>query len=349
MSDFYNWEKTLSYDADVTMVIGNRGIGKTFGLRLHCVKKFLKDGYRFVEICRYKNELADVSDGYFDKLARMPELEDYTFRTDAHKGYIAKKTDGKLEWRLICYFVALTDQQKKKKKTFDNVKYLIFDESVLDKHDRYHTYLPNEFITVANLIDTVSRERPGVKGLKPRLFLLGNACDLANPYFAAYKVTSDLDYGYRWYAGKTFLLHYVSDNEYAMEKMEQTVAGRMFAAAGAGQVEVFNEFQTVSMEFVKKRPPHATFGYSILLNGRTFGIWLDSRNGLYFVSNKVDRQSSRTYYLTADDARINYIAARRITPIMQVLKEAYYYGMIRYETIQVKSDFRKVLEFFGVT
>ena len=46
MADFYDWNKTLSYDADVTMVIGAKGIGKTFGLRKQCIKDFLRDGSR---------------------------------------------------------------------------------------------------------------------------------------------------------------------------------------------------------------------------------------------------------------------------------------------------------------
>lgn len=350
MADFYDWGKTLSYDADVTMVIGNRGIGKTFGLRKHCVSKFIKNGYRFVEICRYKNELSDVADGYFDKLARLPEFEDYTFKTDAQKGYIAKRVDeGKPIWQQICYFVALTDQQKKKKKTFDNVKYLIFDESILDKHDRYHSYLPNEYLTLANLVDTVSRERADTDSIKPRLFLLGNACDLANPYFAAYRVTSDLTFGYRWYAGKTFLLHYVQDMDYAHEKLEGTVAGRMFANANGGAVEVFNEFQMENNEFVKPKPPHATFAYGVILNKMKFGVWIDDRNGLYHISPKIPKNSDRMFYLSTEDARINYLAAKKASPLMQGLKEAYYFGIIRYENVMVKADFKNVLAYFGVT
>ena len=38
MADFYDWQKTLSYDADVTMVIGTRGVGKTFGLRTQFIR-----------------------------------------------------------------------------------------------------------------------------------------------------------------------------------------------------------------------------------------------------------------------------------------------------------------------
>ena len=49
-SKYYGWERTLSYDADVTMVIGARGIGKTFGLRMQCIRDLIRDGSRFCEV-----------------------------------------------------------------------------------------------------------------------------------------------------------------------------------------------------------------------------------------------------------------------------------------------------------
>ena len=63
MKKYYDWEKTLSYDADVTMVIGARGVGKTFGLRRQFIRDYLRHEWRFVEVTRYKNELSGVSDG----------------------------------------------------------------------------------------------------------------------------------------------------------------------------------------------------------------------------------------------------------------------------------------------
>ena len=155
MADFYDWNKTLSYDADVTMVIGARGIGKTFGLRKQCIKDFLRDGSRFVEITRYNNELSGVSDGYFNRLSSLPDFSDYVFKSDARYAYIADKdeTKKKPEWKLIGYFVSLSSAQRMKKRTFDHVRRLIFDEAILERSDRYHRYLPNEFGTLANLVE----------------------------------------------------------------------------------------------------------------------------------------------------------------------------------------------------
>ena len=366
MAEYYDWHKTLSYDADVTMVIGSRGVGKTFGLRMQCIRDWIKDGSRFVEVVRYKNELSGVSDGYFNRVGDQPDFDDYIFRTDARYAYIAKKPEEneaendtkipkqKVEWHLIGYFIALSDAQRMKKRTFDHVRRIIFDESVLEKTDRYHHYLPNEFGVLANLVDTVSRERADTDGIRPRVYLLGNACDLANPYFAAYKVGTDLKFGYRWYANKTFLLHYVDAGEYAAEKLTGTVAGRMMQGTSAAKVAIANEFIGVSKEFVSRKPSRAKFSFGIVCEGKKYGIWVDVTGGYYYVTSTLPKDAGKPdfpkpiYALTADDNRVNYIAASRATKTLSYFSEMYYLNLVRYDSVQTKADFRVVLAMFGI-
>lgn len=357
MPNYYDWHKTLSYDADVTMVIGPRGVGKTFGLRKQCIKDFLKDGSRFAEIVRFKTELSGVADGYFNRLQELSDFEDYIFRTDARYGYIAKKPteneDGKKvkpDWQLITYFVALTDAQRMKKRTFNKVRRIIFDESILESTDRYHNYLPAEFGVLANLVDTISRERADVASLRPRVYLLGNACDLSNPYFTAYGVGTDLTYGYRWYSNKTFLLHYVESGEYGREKAIGTVAGRMMQGTVAGKIAIDNEFVGTNTEFVRSKPSRAKFTFGIKCNGKTFGVWVDLQGGLYYVTGTIPNNTEKPIYaLTVDDNKINYIAARSATKTLSYFKEAYYLNLLRYQTVAVKHDFiEEVLKKFGI-
>lgn len=353
MAKFYDWDKTISYDADVTAVIGARGIGKTFGLRKQCINDYLKRGYRFVEVVRYKVELSDVADGYFDRLAHLDEFEDYEFKTDSKYMYIAKKdsenADKKLAWHVMGYFVALSEMQKKKKKTFDNVRRIIFDEFILERWDRFHTYLPNEPMILANMVDTVSRERADTDGVKPRVYLLANACDLANPYFAFYHVGTDLDFGFRWFNSKTFLLHYVDSGSYATEKLEGTVAGKMMGNSEAGKVAAFNKFVGYTQDFVQSKPARAKFNFGIVCNGRKYGIWLDMTEGLYYISEKIPNNTNRVIYsLTNADSALNYIAAKRASGVFRIFSEAYYMGLIRYETLLLKNDFAKVLQMFGI-
>lgn len=353
MAEFYDWGKTLAYDADVTMVVGARGIGKTFGLRKQCVKDWIKDGSTFVETTRFKNELADVADGYFNRLAELPEFFNYEFRTDARYGYIANKdevaSNGKPIWHLICYFVALNEGQKKKKKTFNKVRRIIFDEAILDNDDIYHNYLRNEFMKLADLVDTVSRERADTESIRPRVYLLGNALDIKNPYFAHYRVSTKLEYGYRWYKNKTFLLHYVRDDEYSKEKRSGTVAGRMLEGTTAGNISVNNEFMLANDEFVQRKPANAKYMFGIVCNSHKFGIWCDYEEGCYCVSNKIPKGATNPIYsLTRADYSANYMAAKRADPVMKTLIDFWYLGLITYDTVQLKVDFAEVLELYGV-
>lgn len=362
MAEYYDWHKTLSYDADVTMVIGARGVGKTFGIRTQCIRDWIKDGSRFVEVCRFKNELSGVSDGYFNRTGNQEEFSDYIFRTDARYAYIAKKpeeTDEKEKkakpiWHLIGYFIALSDAQKMKKRTFDKVRRIIFDESILESSDRYHHYLPNEFGILANLVDTVSRERADTFSIRPRVYLLGNACDLANPYFAAYGVGTDLKFGYRWYSNKTFLLHYVDAGEYAKEKLAGTVAGRMMQGTSAAKIAIDNEFIGVTNEFVSRKPSRAKFSFGIVCDGKEYGIWVDIQGGLYYVTNKLPKDAKNEgfgkpiFALTVDDNKVNYIAAKRANKTLSYFADMYYLNLVRYDSAQTKSDFRNVLAMFGI-
>ena len=349
---FYDWEKTLSYDADVTMVVGARGIGKTFGLRMQCIKDFLRDKSRFCEITRYKNELSGVSDGYFNRLEKLPQFKNYVFKTDAKTAYIAERPEDdneKPKWEQIGYFVALSDAQRLKKRTFDNVRRLIFDEAIIERSDRYHRYLPNEFGVLANVVDTVSREREDTECLRPRVYLLANACDLANPYFAAYGVGTDLTFGYKWYSGKTFLLHYADPGEYSAEKLRGTVAGRMFANTTAGAIAVSNAFAHENRDFIKPKTKNAKFSFGIVLNGMKYGIWLDSKEGLYYVTGKFPANTGMPIYsLTRSDASTNYMAVSRLSTQMRYVNDMFYYKLLRYENESIMVGFGEVLQYFGI-
>lgn len=359
MSKYYDWAKTLSYNADVTMVISARGFGKTYGLRKQVIIDYIKHGWRFVEIVRFKNELSDVSDGYFSRVGKEEEFKNYMFKTDSRYAYIADAiTDDDLdvtgkkvkpEWHVIGYFVALSEAQKKKKKTYDSVRRLIFDEAIIEKSDRYHNYLPNEYGILAGLVDTVSRERKDVNGVKPRLYLLANACDLVNPYFIRYGVTADISFGYRWYDNKTFLLHYVEPGEYGEEKSDNTVAGRMLKGTVEGKVAAMNEFVIPQSDFVHKKPGRAKFQFGIAFNNKIYGIWVDYTEGYYYVSYKIPNNTDKPILaLTVADSRVNYINANKFNRILKQFAEIYWYGIVRYESAEIQTEFCSVLSLFGV-
>lgn len=349
MPNYYDWNKTLAYDADITMVVGSRGIGKTYGLRLQAIRDYIKKGYRFVEVVRFKTELSGVQNGYFNRITSNAEFNGYFFKTDNNMAFIGtKEEDNKIHYNLIGYFVALSQSQQLKKRTFDNVKRIIFDEAVLDKNDRYHRYLPREFSTLANIVDTVSRERPDIDCIKPRLYLLGNALDVMNPYFMAYDIGVP-EFGYSWHKSKTMLLHYVKDDEYSKNKAINTVAGRMLNGTEEGSISNDNEFARVNDDFIMKKTKQAKFSFGIIYNNYKYAVWEDWINGYYFVTTKIPNNSAGPIFsLTLNDNRLNYIAAKKAENALKGFTEMHYAGIIRYESIPVRERFKEILSLFGV-
>ena len=347
MLRYYDWGRTLTYSqAYITMVISARGFGKTYGLRKQAIRDFLKDGSRFVEIVRYKNELEGedaIQNGYFDKLIEKGEFPDYVFKVQGTKAYIAKASDDKPKWELIAYFVALSSMQKAKKRTFANVRKVIFDEFIIDKRTRIR-YLPDECSLFVNMIDSLARQEAGTE-TKVRAFLLGNACDLINPYFVRFGIDSQPESGFHWYAGKKVLLHYCVDESY-QEAKKNTLVGFLVKGTKEESVIVGNEFRLSDTYDIESKPDHARYEYTIIFKGTEFAFWLDSSEGRYFINDRTVPEGSYIA-VTREDNSVNTMMLKRNHSFITGLGELYRADCLRFETESIRERFMELLSFVG--
>lgn len=346
---FYDWEKTFSYDADITVIIGGRGIGKTYGMRLANVRQYLKTGERFCEICRYSKEVKDVGEGYFDRIETNNEFPNHIFKFEKDRFYISERPAGneKPTWELIGYIVGLTSQQSLKKRTFDKVRHIVMDEAVLERSDKYHKYLPNEFLTFANLISTLLREVPG-QPTRGRVYLLGNACDLLNPYLQELGVNSAPKYGYSWFKSKTVLLHYVPPVESERSKTD-TLVGRMLAGKQEAEKVFDNVFSDAGLDYVEQKPSNAKFRYGIAFQDMRFGVWADWSRGKFYINRTIPNDpNALVWALTTRDNKVNYQMARKSEEQLKFLTDLYYRGAVFYDCPATRESFIMVLSFFGI-
>ena len=345
-TQYYDWTKTLSYDAPITMVVGARGIGKTYGIRVQAVKDWLRDGSRFVEISRFRAEQGAIIKGYFDRLeSAFPDL---MFKVEGTVGYVARKPaeeDEKPEWEPICYFVAMTELQRSKRSTYDHVRRIIMDEAIIEHSDRFHRYLPQEWEILANLVDSVSRERPE-STVHPRLYLLGNAVDLINPYFEAAGIVSAPRPGYSWHLGKLFLLHYATDSEYGSAKQNRTVAGRMLAGSEAGSAAAFAEFSKRYEGSIAAKPPRAKFQFGLRWQGSSWGLWLDEQEGVYYVSSRVPK-GGRLLALSIGEVAPNRPMIDRAAPVMRAILSLAKQDGLRFESLGQRAQFFEACGMLG--
>lgn len=355
---FYDWQATLSRQTgrqgEICIVVGAKGIGKTFGLRKQCVNDYLNKGWHFCELCRTKDELKVVRQGYFDKLQNAGLFADYLFKVVGQTGYIAKEPEKDAEtgeyvekptWDVLCYFVALTAFQTEKKRTYTNVRRFIFDEAIIDSKDRYHRYLPNEFLVFANLLDSVSRQLP--QGEQYRVYILGNACDLTCPYMRYLGINKIPEFGYSFWHDKSVLLHYVEpwDKE---ERQGLTLVGRMLNGTDESEMVFGNRFNTGDTGDICKKSAGAWYAYGIRYGDNMFAIWIDYAKGLCWITDKLPKDAGNVFALTKNDTTLDYQAIERSSDYLQMLNKFWYLGTLRYESPAIRELFLGILEFMGI-
>lgn len=347
----YNWEKTLSYNADITMVVGAPNKGKTFGLRSYALNRALKRGGRFVEVCRTVEERNAVRRGYFDKLTAVDdELAAYEFKVNANEFmYRKKQQSGKGgRWETCGYIVAFAEMQGAKKRTFVNVENVILDEAILESIDNAHSYKRGEWNMLSRIIDSCVREDAyDVGRRKPRLFLLGNAVDLVNPYFTAFGVRGVPKYGYTWYLDKMCLLHYVEPDDNDMYRLKNTLAGRMGAVSGYSTASYSNEFE-VDDRYVSRKPPRAKYVMGVVHMGNEFGVWVDVTEGFYYICGKIPNNAVNVFSLTRADDTPNRIAIPRVSKTLRTIVQLYYDGCVLFESSRVRDDFICAMSLYGL-
>lgn len=357
MRKYYDWHETFSRqtgnNGEICVVIGAKNIGKTFGLRRQCIIDYLKKERRFCEICRTKEERKEVRKGYFAKLAKLKEFENYVFDVEGSTGRIAKIISKDAEtgeikhtkWETICYFVALSAFQVEKKRTFENIYRYILDEGIIDKKDKYHRYLPNEYLILANLLDTISRQQPG--GEKYRVYILGNACDLTSPYLRYNNINKIPEFGYKYFRNKTVLFHYVEPWD-AEEMKTNTLVGRMLQGISEAQMIYENKFIDNSNGEVMQKTSNAKYLYAIKFNGNIFASWLDYSKGLLFITSKLPKNAKNIVTISKQDSGINYINVKKSDAYLRIVNEFFYHGNLRYESLAIRDMYMSILDFLGI-
>ena len=213
----------------------------------------------------------------------------------------------------------------------------------IDKKDKYHKYLPNEFFILANLLDSIDREQPGDKPFF-KVYLLMNAVDLTCPYLRNLGINKPPKYGYSFYNNKNTLLHYVEPWD-AEQRRAETLVGRMLAGSDESKIMFDNEFKTEGDKEIKKKPANAKYSFALVFQGMKFAVWIDYKQGYFYITEKVPKGSKNVFALTKRDNTIDYQAVKRTDSYMKTLVDVYYIGGIRYSSPALREAFLDVLGF----
>lgn len=121
---WYDVGKTLTYNCLFNFVIGNRSCGKSYGLKKHAIKQFLKKGHQFVYLRRYQSELDETAETYFDDVLANNEFPDIKMDYNAGMYTINGVVAG--------YAMALTKAKDYKSIAFPKVYLIIYEEFLIE-------------------------------------------------------------------------------------------------------------------------------------------------------------------------------------------------------------------------
>ena len=325
---WYDLGQTLSYNCLFNMVIGNRGCGKSYGLKKHAISRFKKKGHQFVYLRRFQEEIDETAEQYFDDIVVNGEFPDDT-----------------IEYKNGCYFVngqlagyamALTKAKSYKSISFPLVYLIIFDEFLIEDNG-YTRYLKNEVKQFLGFYMSIDRYRGCT------VFFLANSVSMINPYTLFWNLS--IPYGSNIVRKDDILLQLVQDDDFIRERKE-TRFGKLIAGTEFEEYAIENKFIQDSKTFLMKKTEKSQYYFTFFYHGEKFGVWVDYTEGKMFVSENIDPSCKLMYAITVDDHEPNTMLLRQISKAVffKNFIENYKLGNVYFESQKVKNITYEVIK-----
>ena len=329
---YYDLSKILSYNAFLNFLIGERGVGKTYSSSKFVSKQFIKKGYEFVYIRRYKTELSESIPQFYKSLIKNiekePELKGHNLYTKGNKFYIDDKVAG--------YGMTLTKAQDFKSSNFPKVKYIIFDEFIIESGQKH--YLKNEVENFLGLVETIARMNDVT------IFMLGNAVTITNPYFLYFDINSPYNNDIATYKNGLILVQYMK-NEIYREAKKQSKFGKLVDGTEYSSYAIDNNFRLDNKNFIEKKSGSSKLAFNFKYNEMIYGVWFDYNIGKIYVSNDYD-PNGMMLSCTLEDHSPNTMllsAAKQYNGFKTFIKN-YQLGNVYFESIKIKNTTRELMK-----
>lgn len=324
---WYSFQRVLSYDALMYYIIGERGVGKTYGATKHVINRFIKKGEEFVYLRRYKTELKNSVPKFFDVLKSNNEFKGHNLSVSGNDFYCDKKLCG--------YALPLSTANILKSTSYNKVKTIIFDEFIIDK-GCYH-YLQNEVTQLLDIIETIGRLRD------IRVIFLGNAISITNPYFTYFDLSLPYKSDIKTFKDGLIVVNYIKNEKYRAIK-KASKFGKLIESTEYGKYAIDNEFLRDSKSFIAKKPKNSKFYFILVINGKTYGIWNDYKDGMMYISDDYDPNCPVRFTINSDDHNENTLLIRtRVSPFFKSIIEHYRLARLCFENQKIKNNIMNVL------
>lgn len=338
---WWDCARLLSHNKTLNACVGNRGGGKTIESMRLITSAYIKTGHTSIWLRRWDTELdSTFMDKFFTDPAFTQQFPEYDFKTKKSKnggiGYIKKKCNETFEPFL--QFMCLNTALKHKSVPFPSVKYIIFDEFIIDRKSNMR-YLKNEVFVFLELLQSVMRLRSNV-----RVLFLGNSLSIVNPYFIYFNIRRLKS---EFTIKNDFAVQLFKDSDYT-ELMKNSKFGKLVEGSQYADYAIDNDFIRDNETFIEKKSSTANYWFALKYDDDIISVWQDGKKGLYYIDDSYD--SNRVLFATTTDAHdLNTImldSLKTYFPIKSLLW-AYDMGKVRFKNLSVQTTFYDILYLFG--
>lgn len=329
---YYDVNKTLTYNSFINMVVGNRGCGKTYGLKKKAIKDFLKKGTQFIYLRRYDTELQLVEDNLFNDIILNEEFPNCNIEYKAGCYFVNDEIAG--------YAMALTKSSYYKSSSFPLVQLIIYDEFIIDTTQNLR-YLKNEVRKFLDFCETIIRMREGVK-----VFLLANAITLICPYTIYWNMSLKENEKICRANNNLVLLELVEDEEF-IKKKKQTTFGQLINDTEFGNYSIENKFLLDNDTFIEQRTKASRYLFTFNYGNFLYACWYDNKTRMVYLDESVDPSYKIIYSFTLDTHEPNYQLLKGSKKgLFENIPLAFKKGLLRFSTLKVKSVGMEILKMF---
>lgn len=344
---FYNVTKTLSLYSDqvlMYMVIGARGVGKSYSTKKHFLNRWFKNGDRFFYARRYSDDIQVAIRGFFDKVVQdNPQWQKYEFREKGMpigefqvREKAPERDDGEPvknnnKWETIGWYGPLSMFNRIKSIEFVNVKKILYDEFLIEANSNQR-YLKGEPMLLINLYDSIARLSTDVK-----LILMANATSIYNPFFEEFGINPDMTKEYGLYKSNSVLVHFAPDKVRDVD--DGSAFSRLVKGTSYEDYALNNNFTNNTTEFVTQLTGRSVFKWTIILEGTKYGIWQDMDEGIFIISDKYNNTGTALAlsWEDAKDADVTSPKARAFTRLISRTKNNNLY----FTSAKIREKFRE--------
>ena len=325
-SMFFDVNKIIDTLPTMTMIIGGRGIGKTFSAKRYCIEDFLKTGNQFMWVRRTSAQI--------EPSRIFGDIVDYIPNTISYKvGDTGQLTTIYIDDKLAGFMASVSTGYNLKSQSFPKVNKIIYDEFLKTENERR---IKNEPFLFLEMVESVIRLKPDLK-----ILLLANSTNLNNDYFSYFQIVLDdiIENHNLIKINQSLAVLKLADNEDYINKKLNTPFGKLIQNTPYYDYAVKNDWNTGFTnrmyidETLNRYPSKDDFSLCVG-NSYYYFTPMDKYKCKLFIS-KQDKPSLNCYTHIIDfvEKGVNYIDYRTLRNMLDKYTPLFYDNKIKFDSI----------------